>query len=457
MRLLRLTVILCIINVNLIIYADDIQQENHSAAIVLKNILTTQLYDEVSGILSKTSLSDIYSMEEILKKIGFNAEAHKVSTLDLLTITHPFVVQLWDGEFVIVNVIDKSFNITYNNNSKSIVDAKQFKYLYTGDVLFLNNSTDRFKELKYIEPVIYVKQYTLDYGNIQEGVIIENNIKIVNIGSTPAIINSIRPTCECVTFQVSNTKLLPGKEEFVTIRFNTRGRYGKQCEGVYLQSNDSITPIIPLRIIAFVQSNNVTVSQRSMKLGTLRSTQGCTIELTLYDPADPAFQVKEAICPSPLVKCTVLAPDEKYTAYRLGITLLPGLPIGDFSTSVTIETTHHRETTLTIPLNAMVLPNIDLQPELIHFGRVKQGNATEKKLMLNLYSSDTWRIESLKVPVEYIIVEQAPQQDNRITLTLRLIEKAPVGVVKTQLVIRTDHPEFREIAIPIYGVVEEKE
>jgi len=394
-------------------------------------------------------------MANIMKTIGVNSIKIKISIDSLQIQTLPCIVQFWDGQFAVVQYKYDAFIVAYPGQEPFSLSKNLFKGLYTGYALILSDGKSPLPKPDTTGPDLAVENYCFDVGIKNESELIEHIFVITNQGTKPLNLTRVRPTCACVSATITTNVLQPGEHGKVHVRFDTRGRFGKQSEGVFLHSDDPITPLVPLRLSGVLQSSALTVSQRSVDFGVLRAAQGGSTELTLSDRAAPAFQVKEASCPSPSVKCAILPPDKEHAAYRLSITLMPGIPVGAFAASLMVTTTHHKEATLTLPLRATILPNLDLQPELVHFGRVKQGGTATKQLVLTLYATAPWKIERLTMPVDYVTVEQAPQNKESITLTFRLTEKAPVGVLKTQLVIQTTHPEYKEITIPVYGVVEE--
>lgn len=370
-----------------------------------------------------------------------------------MTLARPFLVQLWDGQFVMAQVANGGFQVTYPGKKPIEITKPLFQSLYTGYAIIVAEDTARLP--KITGPNLTVQEYVGNFGIADEGNIVEHTFTISNTGTSPLQIKNLRPTCGCVSTEIDKRTLQPGEQGKITLHFDTHGRFGKQSEGAYIHSNDPITPIVPLRMSGVLHSAMLTVSQRSLDFGTLHAAQGGTTELMLSDPADPTFQVKAVSSDSPDVKGTIFLPDKEHPTYRIRVALLPGIPIGDFSTNLLVETTHHRESILTIPIRAAILPNLDLLPELIHFGRIKQGETVTKQLVLTLYTPTPWKIEATNVPVDYITITKDPQKKDSVTLTCRLTEKAPVGVIKTQLVIRTTDPEYQEITIPIYGVVEE--
>lgn len=417
-----------------------------------------QLHKEIprDRIEQLMNISTLHALNDIVKDMGIKAIEAKVGVDTLVSSRLPFIAQLWDQQFVFGQPeSDEGFNVTYSSNKSVSIPKNIFGGLYTGHVFIFIDGKQPLPKSVISGPDLAIDDFIYDYKIRNEGEVIVYDFIITNQGTKPLIFTRARSTCECVSASISTCMLQPGEQGKVTVRFNTHGRYGKQSEGVYLHSNDPITPLLPLRLSGILQSSALSVSQRTVDFGALRSAQGETTELTLFDPADLTFQVREVSSSSKSVKYTLLPPDKAHSDYRLDVTLPPGLPVGDFTACLTILTTHHKESTLTIPLHANILPNLDLQPELIHFGRVKQGEAATKQLTLTLYASVPWKIERMSVPVDYVTVETGPQNKESTTLTLRLTEKAPVGTIKTQLVVQTTHPDYHEITIPIYGVVEE--
>lgn len=70
---------------------------------------------------------------------------------------------------------------------------------------------------------ILAKNNTIDYGEVIKGK--DNGIRTLefkNTGDKPLIINNIQSTCGCTLPEFPKTPILPGKTDFIKIKYNMK-------------------------------------------------------------------------------------------------------------------------------------------------------------------------------------------------------------------------------------------
>lgn len=79
---------------------------------------------------------------------------------------------------------------------------------------------------------------THDFGNITEGEVVETTFTVTNTGSNPLIINNAKGSCGCTVPKVEkNVPIAPGESTDIQVRFNSKGRPGKNSKNVTLTGN----------------------------------------------------------------------------------------------------------------------------------------------------------------------------------------------------------------------------
>lgn len=94
------------------------------------------------------------------------------------------------------------------------------KYLYTLIVLLFSFLIQAQNGAK-IE--ILAKNNTIDYGEVIKGK--DNGIRsfeFKNIGDKPLIINNVQSTCGCTIPEFPKSPVLPGKTDFIKIKYNMK-------------------------------------------------------------------------------------------------------------------------------------------------------------------------------------------------------------------------------------------
>ncbi len=96
------------------------------------------------------------------------------------------------------------------------------------------------QSIAFSQPKIQINNgKNLDLGTMISGDKIDKKVTIKNIGTDTLIINEVKAGCGCTAALISESKIPPGKEGFLTIGFNSQGFQGKQHKSVTITSNDT--------------------------------------------------------------------------------------------------------------------------------------------------------------------------------------------------------------------------
>lgn len=86
-------------------------------------------------------------------------------------------------------------------------------------------------------PEIYIDNEVFDFGEIIQGESVTHNFIIKNVGQEDLIINSAKGSCGCTVPNWPKEAISPGKENLLTVTFNSAGKLGKQKKTVTLVTN----------------------------------------------------------------------------------------------------------------------------------------------------------------------------------------------------------------------------
>ncbi len=76
-----------------------------------------------------------------------------------------------------------------------------------------------------------------DFGTIHEGELVEYNFKFKNTGKRNLIINSAMGSCGCTVPEYPKKPIKPGEEEYIKVKFDSKGRTGHQDKTVTVNTN----------------------------------------------------------------------------------------------------------------------------------------------------------------------------------------------------------------------------
>lgn len=86
-------------------------------------------------------------------------------------------------------------------------------------------------------PVFSVADTAFDFGNIQEGDVVQFAFRFKNTGSKPLIISEASSTCGCTIPDYPKNPVAPGQEDILKVVFNSAGKEGRQFKPIFIQAN----------------------------------------------------------------------------------------------------------------------------------------------------------------------------------------------------------------------------
>lgn len=101
-------------------------------------------------------------------------------------------------------------------------------------------------------PTIDFESKEHDFGNVEEGDVVEHVFKFTNNGDAPLIITDAKASCGCtVPSYPKNEPIAPGESGEMMVKFNTRGKPNQQMKQVRITANTE-SGRESIRIKAFV-------------------------------------------------------------------------------------------------------------------------------------------------------------------------------------------------------------
>jgi len=86
-------------------------------------------------------------------------------------------------------------------------------------------------------PVMTFEVTKHDFGNMVEGDVLETVFKFKNTGKSSLIITNARASCGCTIPDYSREPIAVGEEGEIKVKFNSRGKHGKQNKRITLTTN----------------------------------------------------------------------------------------------------------------------------------------------------------------------------------------------------------------------------
>lgn len=86
-------------------------------------------------------------------------------------------------------------------------------------------------------PVIVFEKESYDFGKIIQGEKVSYRFKFKNEGKTDLVISAVTTSCGCTTPEYSKEPIEPGKDGYVTVKFDSENRQGVQQKSITVLAN----------------------------------------------------------------------------------------------------------------------------------------------------------------------------------------------------------------------------
>lgn len=100
-----------------------------------------------------------------------------------------------------------------------------------------NQSADADDSSSDEYPDIEFEDNNYDFGEIEEGDVVEHEFVFTNTGDAPLKVMQAKPTCGCTVPDWDKHDIEPGEKGSMMVKFNSQGRPGKQNKSVRLTTN----------------------------------------------------------------------------------------------------------------------------------------------------------------------------------------------------------------------------
>ncbi len=142
----------------------------------------------------------------------------------------------------------------------------------------------------------------IQYGEIKEGKVITDKIKILNAGDQEVEIVKVRPGCGCTFANLNQHKLEPGDTAVIEFNFNSRGFSGPVRKGITVYFKDATKPPFKYAIKANVL-REFEVSPRYIYLNKLNLNPDTTIvqKITFKNNSKEDILVKNLFTTSDMI------------------------------------------------------------------------------------------------------------------------------------------------------------
>jgi len=84
---------------------------------------------------------------------------------------------------------------------------------------------------------LVLEEKAFDFGTLEEGEKVEHVFKFTNTSTNPLIISNARGSCGCTVPEWPKEPIAPGEDGEIKVKFDSKGKKGKQSKTVTLTAN----------------------------------------------------------------------------------------------------------------------------------------------------------------------------------------------------------------------------
>lgn len=107
---------------------------------------------------------------------------------------------------------------------------------------FAANAQKDTAKSDYEDPKIKFMETSHDFGEINEGDVVEHKFKFKNEGKRPLVISNVTTTCGCTVPSWPKKPIGVGEEAVIHAKFNSSGKSGTQNKAITVISNAPSSP-----------------------------------------------------------------------------------------------------------------------------------------------------------------------------------------------------------------------
>ncbi len=296
---------------------------------------------------------------------------------------------------------------------------------------------------------------------VVQGTHVRQPFKIRNRGTEDLRIESFQapPELQPATYP---SVLKPDEEGEIVLGFDTTGLTGAGILSAHFTTNEPVksrhTLILELRIVPVVE---VRPQNRVYFFGAPRG-ELVRKELEIVNHQDQPLRIEELIVPESGGVTAELSTLSEGRHYRLALTLQPDAPPGRSEETLELRTDSPTFPRIPIFVRYQRDARIRTEPNQVVYSRILQSGldqewvAHKRVLVEDTEGGPDFRILAATVDVPFIGVETEVREPGVSYLVhLRIDpERAVKGTIDGTLVIRTNHPEFPELRLPVTGSIE---
>ncbi|MFO7870955.1 MAG: DUF1573 domain-containing protein [Kiritimatiellia bacterium] len=309
-----------------------------------------------------------------------------------------------------------------------------------------------FPSAVFCAPQIACRKPVHRFGTVDSDVVLKHSFTIENKGDSTLRIGRLRGCCGA-EMEIADRTIPPGSNTALNVRLALRNRRGEQRKSFYVASNDPNTPYFQLRFIGTAVAA-VDIAPRTVKFGSLTAAERAEKTVNINCREGFGFNITNAVCEAE--EFTVRIQRTGGREHEILVRTVPPIKKGVTRATVKLLTDHAELREIGVPVLAAVSGDLVVVPSEITLVETKgDAEPLTRYIAVRSRTGKAFRVIGVVPPDPGIAVRAALLGGSGYRFKLENLTAFP-DLGGKSLIIKTDHEEGREIAVPFKVVPGEK-
>jgi hypothetical protein len=316
-------------------------------------------------------------------------------------------------------------------------------------------------------PDIQFDEVEHDFGIIGQKEQHAHVFKLKNVGKGVLNIERVRSTCGCIATLLSSKEVPPQGTAEVKITFRSGIFEDEIRKTVYVHSDDPDEPIVKLSVKAKVWSA-VSLEPERLHFGRIEIGETATGKVKVY-PKEKGLKITKVESLSEYLSAKLskfteedkkdeeIAKDAlKKNGWMLEVTLSREAEIGNLYGSIRLHTNNPKNSIVSVPVQAYIIGEITLRPQVFGFGTVKKGATESREITVTKSREKTLAILKVESDLPWLLTDvKVLEKGSKYEITAKVGPDAPEGRVRGKVTIHTNNQKQPVLTALVFAYVGE--
>lgn len=328
------------------------------------------------------------------------------------------------------------------------------------------------------QPKAVADETVFMFGQSYVGVESSHVFILKNEGKVPLTLTKGESTCQCMISSLENNAILPGESAEITLKWNPKKSDFRFVHSAEIITNDPKSKIITFQIEGEVLESIMTIPNEVWSMPDIIDREPTKFFGYVFAPGMEDFQIEKIITSNPLLTAkyfklsdTELKQVHLENGYRIDLELKQGVPLGQFSETLTIITNLKDVELLTVsvcthrygPITFLHIKNCGWKAgkrelDMGDFA-ASDGRISTLLLFVNNIGDKELKFRDIEVDPEYLKITFNPDDSytgkgpKRYLLTVEIPPGSPRGIRRNESAahvrLKTNHPDVPELTFHV--------